>query len=140
MNSTESVIPSGNDKTIATGLSVFDLLSGCIVRAMQHGDATLAGLPPDSLSGSGWNRKSKCFSLLKTAVAEAAVKADRREPRQRSERSAEPLRTTGAEATRGHAAPAMPAAPDNLADQGCAACSSAMPLATSPLRLFVSAM
>jgi hypothetical protein len=36
MNSTESVIPTGNNETIATGPSIFDLLSGCIVLAMQQ--------------------------------------------------------------------------------------------------------
>jgi transposase InsO family protein len=61
------------------------------------------------------------------------------EPRQRAERSGEPLRTTGAEAI-ARQRDAMPVAPDNLAGQCCAACSSAMPCATSPLRLFVSAM
>ena len=46
-----------------------------------------------------WNMKRRhSFHSCKTAAAEAAVKADRREPRQRSERSGEPLRTTGAEA------------------------------------------
>ena len=42
-----------------------------------------------------WNMRKIHFShSWKTPAAEAAVKADRREPRQRSERSGEPLRTT----------------------------------------------
>jgi hypothetical protein len=50
-----------------------------------------------------------------------------------------PLTATAAKAIARQRAGTL-AAPDNLAGQGCAACSSAMPLATSPLRLFVSAM
>lgn len=79
------------------------------------------------------------FLIAKQPQRGGQSRPTEREPRQRAERSGEPLRTAGVEAIARQRAGKL-AAPDRPAGQGCAACSSAIPLATSPLRLFVSAM
>ncbi len=85
MNSTESVIPTGNDEAITEGPKNHDLQAGCIMGRCSRGNAAAVDKPP-AVALVMWNMRKRHFShSCKTAAARMAVKGGRSLPVHRSE-------------------------------------------------------